>query len=94
MLVSGRLDQRSWESAERERRSKIEITADEVAPSLRWATALITKNERRAPDGASGASGAGGAGGAGGAMANSNAAPSRPVANESADGYHYEEEPF
>jgi single-strand DNA-binding protein len=97
VLVSGRLDQRSWESAERERRSKIEITADEVAPSLRWATALITKNERRAPDGASGASGAsgaGGAGGAGGAMANSNAAPSRPVANESADGYHYEEEPF
>jgi single-strand DNA-binding protein len=97
VLVSGRLDQRSWESAERERRSKIEITADEVAPSLRWATALITKNECRAPDGASGASGAsgaGGAGGAGGAMANSNAAPSRPVANESADGYHYEEEPF
>ena len=64
VLVSGRLDQRSWESAERERRSKIEITADEVAPSLRWATALITKNERRAPDGASGASGASGATGA------------------------------
>jgi single-strand DNA-binding protein len=94
VLVSGRLDQRSWESAERERRSKIEITADEVAPSLRWATALITKNERRAPDGASGAAPASGGAPAGGAMANSNAAPSRPVANESADGYHYEEEPF
>ena len=50
VLVSGRLDQRSWETAEHERRSKIEITADEVAPSLRWATAAITKNERRAPD--------------------------------------------
>src|SRR6478672_6431003 len=46
VLVSGRLDQRSWETAEHERRSKIEITADEVAPSLRWATATITKNER------------------------------------------------
>ena len=51
LLVNGRLDQRSWETAEHERRSKIEITADEVAPSLRWATAAITKNERRTPDG-------------------------------------------
>src|SRR5580658_6528345 len=54
VLVSGRLDQRSWETAEHERRSKIEITADEVAPSLRWATAVITKNERRTPDGVGG----------------------------------------
>ena len=51
VLVSGRLDQRSWETQEHERRSKIEITADEVAPSLRWATASVTKNERRTPDG-------------------------------------------
>src|SRR6202451_2901169 len=56
VLVSGRLDQRSWETADHERRSKIEITADEVAPSLRWATAQVTKNERRTPEGAVGAS--------------------------------------
>ncbi|HET9078855.1 MAG TPA: single-stranded DNA-binding protein, partial [Acidimicrobiales bacterium] len=50
VLVSGRLDQRSWETPDHERRSKIEITADEVAPSLRYATASITKNERRTPE--------------------------------------------
>ena len=54
VVVSGRLDQRSWENDQGEKRSKIEITADEVAPSLRWATVEITKNERRSPDGASG----------------------------------------
>jgi single-strand DNA-binding protein len=56
ILVSGRLDQRSWETPDHERRSKIEITADELAPSLRWATASITKNERRAPETAGAAS--------------------------------------
>ncbi len=54
VVVSGRLDQRSWENNEGERRSKIEITADEIAPSLRWATVAITKNERRSPDGGGG----------------------------------------
>ena len=53
VVVSGRLEQRSWENQEGEKRSKIEISADEVAPSLRWASALITKNERRSPDGSS-----------------------------------------
>ncbi|MDQ6839819.1 MAG: single-stranded DNA-binding protein [Actinomycetota bacterium] len=46
VVVDGRLEQRSWENAEGEKRSKIEVTADEVAPSLRWATVSITKNER------------------------------------------------
>ena len=82
VLVSGRLDQRSWETAEHERRSKIEITADEVAPSLRWATATITKNERRAPETV-------------GANSSSGGGMSRPVANEPPGEYHaYEEEPF
>jgi single-strand DNA-binding protein len=50
VLVTGRLDQRSWETPEHERRSKVEITADEIAPSLRWATVVIQKNERRGPE--------------------------------------------
>ena len=50
VVISGRLDQRSWENNEGEKRSKIEITADEVAPSLRWATVQITRNERRGPE--------------------------------------------
>ncbi|HEX3425603.1 MAG TPA: single-stranded DNA-binding protein [Acidimicrobiales bacterium] len=51
VVVSGRLDQRNWENQEGEKRSKIEIVADEVAPSLRFATVKIEKNERRTPDG-------------------------------------------
>ena len=52
VLVTGRLEQRSWENQEGEKRSKVEISADEVAPSLRWATAVVTKTERRSPEGA------------------------------------------
>jgi single-strand DNA-binding protein len=47
VLVNGRLDQRSWETPEGEKRSVVEIVADEIGPSLRWATVDITKNERR-----------------------------------------------
>ena len=49
VVVTGRLEQRSWETPEGDKRSKIEIVADEVGPSLRWATAQVVKNERRAP---------------------------------------------
>ena len=49
VVVTGRLEQRSWENQEGERRSKVEVVADDVGPSLRWATATVTKNERRAP---------------------------------------------
>jgi single-strand DNA-binding protein len=52
VMVSGRLDQRSWESDNGEKRSKVEVVADEIGPSLRWATAQVTRNERR--DGGSG----------------------------------------
>lgn len=44
VVVTGRLEQRSWET-DGEKRSKIEIIAEEVGPSLRWATARVTKNE-------------------------------------------------
>ena len=47
LIVTGRLDQRSWESDSGEKRSKVEIVADEIGPSLRWATAEVSKNERR-----------------------------------------------
>jgi single-strand DNA-binding protein len=38
-VVIGRLKFRSWETPEGERRSVVEVEADEVAPSLRWAIA-------------------------------------------------------
>jgi single-strand DNA-binding protein len=59
VVVTGRLDQRSWETQDGEKRSKVEIVADEIGPSLRYATAQVTRNERR--DG--GFDGGGGGGG-------------------------------
>jgi len=50
VIVTGRLDQRSWETQDGEKRSKVEIVADEIGPSVRYATASITKNERRGGD--------------------------------------------
>jgi single-strand DNA-binding protein len=44
-VVIGRLKARSWETPEGDKRSVVEVEADEVAPSLRWATA---KPERAA----------------------------------------------
>jgi single-strand DNA-binding protein len=52
VIVTGRLDQRSWETPEGEKRSVVEIVADEIGPSLRYATAQVTRTERRTPDGA------------------------------------------
>jgi single-strand DNA-binding protein len=46
VVVTGRLDQRSWETQEGDKRSKIEITADQVAPSLQYASAQVTRNPR------------------------------------------------
>jgi single-strand DNA-binding protein len=48
VMVTGRLRQRSWETPEGDKRSVVEVEADEVAPSLRWATA---KPERAANGG-------------------------------------------
>ena len=41
VVVTGRLEHRTWETEEGEHRSKVEITADEVGPSLRFATADV-----------------------------------------------------
>jgi single-strand DNA-binding protein len=55
VVVTGRLEQRSWESDAGEKRSKVEVVADEVAPSLRWATAQVQKIERQGSGGSGGA---------------------------------------
>jgi single-strand DNA-binding protein len=47
VIVSGRLKQRSYETREGEKRTVVELEADEVAASLRYATAKITKANRR-----------------------------------------------
>ena len=85
VLVSGRLEQRSWETQDGEKRSVVEVVADEVGPSLRWATASINRNERR--DGGSGGGGGGGGNGGG-------AWSSKPAGNEPPPSYDPAEEPF
>ena len=49
VVVTGRLEQRSWETDKNEKRSIVEIIADEIGPSLRWATAEVKRNDRRGP---------------------------------------------
>jgi single-strand DNA-binding protein len=44
VVVTGRLEEQRWEDKESgEPRRKIVVIADEVAPSLRWATAEVTR---------------------------------------------------
>ena len=44
------LEQHTWATEAGERRSRVEVTADEVGPSLRFATAEVSRTERRTPD--------------------------------------------
>jgi single-strand DNA-binding protein len=57
VVVTGRLEQRQYETKEGEKRSVVEINADEIGPSLRWARAEI---ERIARDGSGGGAPSGG----------------------------------
>ena len=47
VVVTGRLEQRSWENEEGERRSKVEIVADDIGVSLRYVTCDVVATERR-----------------------------------------------
>ena len=58
VIVTGRLEQRSWEQ-DGNKRSVVEINADEIAPSLRWATAKVEKTDRRSGDQGGGGGGSG-----------------------------------
>ncbi len=82
VVVYGRLDQRSWESQEGERRSKVEIVADDVSPSLRWATVEITRNEFRGGDGGRSAAPVGGGGESAPMGGGGQAAPTYPTDEE------------
>jgi single-strand DNA-binding protein len=51
VVVTGRLEQRSWETEEGDRRFKVEIVADEVGASLRFATVDVHRVERHLAEG-------------------------------------------
>ena len=85
MVVHGRLDQRSWENQDGDKRSKVEIVADDVAPSLKWATAELTRNEYNGP----------GAGQGGGNQGGGNFRPTQNTPEAApAPQYDMNEEPF
>jgi single-strand DNA-binding protein len=67
VIVQGRLKQRSYETKEGEKRTVYELDVDEVGPSLKWATAKVTKASRGGGGGGYGGGGsASGGGGTGG----------------------------
>ena len=46
VMLTGRLKQRQWETNEGEKRSVVEIDIQEIGPSLRWATAAVSRTPR------------------------------------------------
>ncbi len=78
VIVSGRLEQRSWETEQGDKRSVVEIQVDEIGPSLRWATATVNRTSRSSGDWSQGGGG-------------SESTPAAPVAR---DDYGPDEAPF
>ena len=67
VIATGRLVSRSWQTPEGENRTVMEMQVDEVGPSLRYATAQVTKAQRgQGGQGGGGWQGGGQAGGQGG----------------------------
>ncbi len=62
IMVTGRLEQRSYETQDGDKRSIVEVVADEIGPSLRWATAQVERTARSGPDGGGGGAAAAGGG--------------------------------
>ncbi len=86
IIVTGRLEQREYETKEGEKRNVVEIVADEIGPSLRWARAEV---ERIARDSSGSGSGGGSSSGGGNSGASSNAGATRAP-----DPVYGDEEPF
>jgi single-strand DNA-binding protein len=87
VMISGTLEQRSWEANDGQKRYAIEVRIDDIAPSLRWASAEVT---RRPASGGGGGSGSWGGGNAGGNASGANI-PAAPVAR---DNFGPDEAPF
>jgi single-strand DNA-binding protein len=86
VVVTGRLEQRSYETKDGEKRSVVEVNADEIAPSLRWARAEIERISRDASSG-------GGEGG-GSSSSGSSSSGSSGGASRNPDPVYGDEEPF
>ncbi|QIK84725.1 single-stranded DNA-binding protein [Sanguibacter sp. HDW7] len=66
VIVQGRLTQRSYETREGEKRTVVELQVDEIGPSLRYASAKVTRAQRSGGGGGGSFGGAPQGGGGGG----------------------------
>jgi single-strand DNA-binding protein len=87
VIVQGRLQQRSYETKEGEKRTVYEIQVEEIGPSLTWASAKVVKTQR-----SNGNSGGGQGGGFAGAGRNNSGG--RPAADPWAPGTAGDEDGF
>ena len=99
VIVQGRLKQRSYETKEGEKRTVYELDVDEVGPSLRWATAKVTKASRGGGGGGGGGYGGGqsfggGSGSGGAASSNDDPWATAPAGGGSSSGGWSDEPPF
>jgi single-strand DNA-binding protein len=84
VIAQGRLQQRSYETREGEKRTVIELQVDEIGPSLKYASAKVNRTQRGSTSGGFGSSGSSDAGG-GSAPADDpwgNAAPAAGFSDE------------
>jgi len=88
VIVSGRLVQRSYETREGEKRTVYELQVDEVGPSLRYASAKVTRTQRSGGGGGGFGGGGGGgfSGGGGGFNGGGNQAQDDPWATPAGGG--------
>jgi single-strand DNA-binding protein len=89
VMATGRLQVRTYDRRDGGQGTAVEVIADEIGPSLRWATAQIEKANRGGGGGWQGGGGAP-AGGQGGAPAGRGGAPSQDFGST----YAADEEPF
>ena len=99
VIVQGRLKQRSYETKEGEKRTVYELDVDEIGPSLRWATAKVTKASRGGGGGGFGGGSSNGGSSNGGSSSNQSGgddpwATSAPAGAGSSSGGWSDEPPF
>ena len=105
VIVQGRLKQRSFETKEGEKRTVVELDVDEVGPTLKRASAKVTKAQRSGggggqsygggnSGGGSGGNGGGGGGGAAQSGGGSDPWASAPAGGAASTGGWSDEPPF
>ena len=86
VIVQGRLQQRSYETKEGEKRTVVELQVDEIGPSLKYATAKVNKTTRQGSGGGYGGGGSNGGGFGGGANGGGSAPADDPWATPAPTG--------